>query len=133
MQERYNEMKKNWTRINEKLVDRQKKLEIALDDAINLNNDMQSMTRWLDNAENYLSNLPQISRLPDTLNRQMDSHLAFVDKVGGQREVMSDLNTRGSKIQFTCEKKDAIPIKNRLISLKHRFDKIVNRTADRTK
>ena len=46
---------------------------------------------------------------------------------------MSDLNTRGSKTQFTCEKKDAIPIKNRLISLKHRFDKIVNRTADRTK
>jgi dystonin len=132
MQERYNEMKKNWTRVNEKLVDRQKKLEIALDDAINLNNDMQSMTRWLDNAENYLSNLPQISRLPYALQRQMDSHLAFVDKVSGQREVMSDLNTRGSKIQFTCEKKDAIPIKNRLISLKHRFDKIVYRTTDRT-
>lgn len=46
---------------------------------------------------------------------------------------MSDLNTRGTKIQFTCEKKDAVPIKNRLISLKHRFDKVVNRTSDRTK
>ena len=78
VQERYNEMRKNWTRVNEKLVDRQKKLEIALEDAHNLNNDMQSMTRWLDNAENYLSNLPQISRLPEALKRQMDSHSAFV-------------------------------------------------------
>lgn len=50
-----------------------------------------------------------------------------------QREMMGDLNSRGTKLQYYCEKKDAIPIKNLLVSAKHRFDKVLSRSADRTK
>uniref|UniRef100_A0A7E4ZUS0 GAR domain-containing protein n=1 Tax=Panagrellus redivivus TaxID=6233 RepID=A0A7E4ZUS0_PANRE len=133
LRERHTEMRKNWVRVNEKLVDREKRLKIALDEANALNDDMQNMTRWLDNAENYLSSLPLVARLPEALDAQIAEHEDFFAKVSAQREAMSDLSTRGSKIQLTCERKDAIPIKNRLISLKHRFDKVANRTADRRK
>lgn len=46
---------------------------------------------------------------------------------------MSDLNSKGTKLQYYCEKKDAIPIKNLLVSAKHRFDKVASRCADRMK
>lgn len=46
---------------------------------------------------------------------------------------MSDLNSKGTKLQYYCEKKDAIPIKNLLVSAKHRFDKIASRCTDRMK
>ena len=46
---------------------------------------------------------------------------------------MADLKSRGTKLQYLCEKKDAIPIKNNLVSARHRLDKIVSRCADRTK
>lgn len=46
---------------------------------------------------------------------------------------MSDMNSKGTKLQYYCEKKDAIPIKNLLVSAKHRFEKVVSRCADRMK
>ncbi len=57
----------------------------------------------------------------------------FQDGVQAQRDVAQEMTNKGTKLQYYCEKKDAIPIKNLLVSAKHRFDKIVSRTADRTK
>lgn len=36
-------------------------------------------------------------------------------------------------MQLSCEKKDAIPMKNRLVSLKHRCDKLTQRSNERTR
>lgn len=94
---------------------------------------MQAMTDWLNDAENQLSMVPQISRLPPTLEKQIQEHSQFAQDVFTQKEKLTELNNKGSRIQFACEKKDAIPIKNRLISLRHRFDKIHSRVNDRTK
>lgn len=54
-------------------------------------------------------------------------------QVSHYRELMSNLNSKGTKVQYYCEKKDAIPIKNLLVSAKHRFDKVASRCADRMK
>lgn len=46
---------------------------------------------------------------------------------------MKELHNKGIRIQLSCEKKDAIPMKNKLVSLKHAVDKIVLRNSERTK
>ncbi|KHJ97610.1 spectrin repeat-containing domain protein [Oesophagostomum dentatum] len=46
---------------------------------------------------------------------------------------MAEQQAAGTRLQYYCEKKDAIPIKNGLVSLKHRFEKVSSRTAERTK
>ncbi len=50
-----------------------------------------------------------------------------------QREAMSDLQAKGTKLQYYCEKKDAIPIKNMLVSIKLRFEKVAGRSVERGK
>ncbi|KAJ1362931.1 hypothetical protein KIN20_022656 [Parelaphostrongylus tenuis] len=56
-----------------------------------------------------------------------------MDDVSFRKRLMAEQQAAGTRIQYNCEKKDAIPIKNGLISLKHRFEKVSNRTADRCK
>lgn len=46
---------------------------------------------------------------------------------------MAEQQAAGTRLQYYCEKKDAIPIKNGLVSLKHRFEKVTSRSAERTK
>jgi len=44
---------------------------------------------------------------------------------------MKELNNKGIRMQLSCEKKDAIPMKNKLVSLKHRTDKLAQRSNER--
>lgn len=46
---------------------------------------------------------------------------------------MKELYNKGVRIQLCCEKKDAIPMKNKLVSLKHRTDKISQRNLERNR
>lgn len=46
---------------------------------------------------------------------------------------MGEMQTTGTRMQYNCEKKDAIPVKNRLVGLKLRFEKILARSAERAK
>lgn len=46
---------------------------------------------------------------------------------------MAENQATGNRMQYYCEKKDAIPIKNKLVSLKLQFEKIQSRTAERAK
>ncbi|VDP23403.1 unnamed protein product [Onchocerca flexuosa] len=94
---------------------------------------MTAMNEWLNSAESYLGCLEHVSRIPETVEKQMNEHTNFQAEVSHYRELMTDLNSKGTKVQYYCEKKDAIPIKNLLVSAKHRFDKVASRCADRMK
>lgn len=50
-----------------------------------------------------------------------------------RKQLMAEQQAAGTRLQYYCEKKDAIPIKNGLVSLKHRFEKVASRSAERTK
>ncbi|KHN76670.1 Dystonin [Toxocara canis] len=127
------QLKKKWLQVQEKMVDREQKLRIALAEAEQLHSAMSAMTEWLDSADARLGRMEPISRIPDTLEKQMNAQAEFHTEVYIHRELMSDINSKGTKLQYYCEKKDAIPIKNLLVTAKHRFDKVVSRSADRTK
>jgi hypothetical protein len=126
-------LKQKWDQMLTKTGDRRKKLEIALRDAEQFHELITAFSEWLAHAEQQLNSLPHVSRLIEPIAVQMEDHRAFQNEVYDQREIMSELNNKGTKLQYYYEKKDAIPIKNLLVSAKHRFDKIVSRTADRIK
>uniref|UniRef100_A0A0R3RSE7 GAR domain-containing protein n=1 Tax=Elaeophora elaphi TaxID=1147741 RepID=A0A0R3RSE7_9BILA len=127
------QLAKKWIQVQDKIGDREQKLRIALSEAEQLHSSMTAMNDWLNSAESYLGCLEHVSRIPDTVEKQMNEHIKFQAEVSHYRELMSDLNSKGTKLQYYCEKKDAIPIKNLLVSAKHRFDKVASRCTDRMK
>ncbi|KAK0426456.1 hypothetical protein QR680_009719 [Steinernema hermaphroditum] len=131
--QKHGQLKKLWTKVQERLVDRENKLQIALKDAEQLAEAMEHMGQWLDSAEQKLNQQGHVSRLPDGIDRQMKDHTDFHRIVQAQRAVLIELQNKAGSMQLSCEKKDAIPIKNRMVSLKHRFEKVQSRCADRTK
>ncbi|KAM3720341.1 Microtubule-actin cross-linking factor [Dirofilaria immitis] len=127
------QLTKKWIQVQDKIAEREQKLRIALTEAEQLRSSMTAMNEWLNSAENYLGCLEHVARIPETIEKQMNKHIKFQAEVSHYRELMSDLNSKGTKVQYYCEKKDAIPIKNFLVSAKHRFDKVASRCTDRMK
>ncbi|CAI2296036.1 unnamed protein product [Caenorhabditis sp. 36 PRJEB53466] len=126
-------MKSKWGKVKELLVDREKKLQLAYEQAVALETALNEMEHWIVDAERKLTDLPPISRLPDVIDKQLAEHESFVDEVGGRKTAMTQHQAAGVRMQYYCEKKDAIPIKNRLVSLKHRVERIFTRTNERAK
>uniref|UniRef100_A0A1I7TIM4 GAR domain-containing protein n=1 Tax=Caenorhabditis tropicalis TaxID=1561998 RepID=A0A1I7TIM4_9PELO len=126
-------MKTKWSKVKELLVDREKKLQLAYEQAVALENALNDMEKWIVDAERKLTDLPPISRLPDVIEKQLNEHETWQEEVAGRKTAMTQHQASGVRMQYYCEKKDAIPIKNRLVSLKHRVEKISGRSAERAK
>ncbi|KAL3114470.1 hypothetical protein niasHT_019974 [Heterodera trifolii] len=126
-------LRTDWTTAQQKLVEREARLRQALEDALQLAHGMQGVQDWLHGAEEHLAMVPQVSKLVEPLSVQLQHHQAFHAELGERVEQMKELNNKGIRIQLSCEKKDAIPMKNRLVSLKHRMDKLGQRSGERLK
>ncbi|KAK5966932.1 hypothetical protein GCK32_012081 [Trichostrongylus colubriformis] len=126
-------IKNKWSKVKELCVDREKKLQLALEEAVALDSSMRDTAEWLVAAEQRLAAAPNVSRLLDVLQKQLEENEKWVDEVAVRKQLMAEQQAAGTRLQYYCEKKDAIPIKNGLVSLKHRFEKVASRTADRTK
>ncbi|NP_001335519.1 Spectrin beta chain [Caenorhabditis elegans] len=126
-------MKTKWNKVKELLVDREKKLQVAYEQAVALESALNDMEDWIIAAERKLTDQPSISRLPDVIEKQLAEHESWMEEVAGRKMAMTKHQASGVHMQYYCEKKDAIPIKNRLVSLKHRVEKISGRTAERAK
>ncbi|PIO60022.1 spectrin repeat-containing domain protein [Teladorsagia circumcincta] len=120
-------------RAEELCVDREKKLQLALEEAVALDSSMRDTAEWLAAAEQRLAAAANVSRVVDVLEKQLEENEKWVDEVAVRKQLMAEQQAAGTRLQYYCEKKDAIPIKNGLVSLKHRFEKVASRTADRTK
>ncbi|KAK6019684.1 spectrin repeat-containing domain protein [Ostertagia ostertagi] len=115
-------IKNKWSKVKELCVDREKKLQLALGGGSCLDSSMRDTAEWLAAAEQRLA-----------AAKQLEENEKWVDEVAVRKQLMAEQQAAGTRLQYYCEKKDAIPIKNGLVSLKHRFEKVASRTADRTK
>jgi hypothetical protein len=127
----FEKLKGDWAIVQEKLVEREKRLRQALEDALELAKGMQEIQDWLQEAEQHLAMCPQISKLVGPLEEQLAIHRQFNEEVQRKSQLMKELNNKGIRMQLSCEKKDAIPMKNRLVSLKHRTDKLQQKSQER--
>uniref|UniRef100_A0A5S6QD24 Calponin-homology (CH) domain-containing protein n=1 Tax=Trichuris muris TaxID=70415 RepID=A0A5S6QD24_TRIMR len=125
--------RQRWEGLLQKVSDRKIKLELALQEATEFDKLMTHFLDWLTQAEDHLNSQEPVSRLKERLVSQMQQHQAFQEEVDACREKAHELDKRGTKIKYTCQRQDATTIKNLLATTMSRWNKVLNRTADRAK
>ncbi|XP_035224503.1 microtubule-actin cross-linking factor 1-like isoform X1 [Stegodyphus dumicola] len=126
-------LKQKWDSVLNKANDRKIKLEIALRDATEFHEALQKFVEWLTNAEKYITSLKPVSRHMKAVLEQIEEHRNFQKDVGAHREVMLNLDKKGTHLKYFSQKQDVILIKNLLISVQHRWERVVSRAAERTR
>ncbi|XP_024083990.1 dystonin isoform X23 [Cimex lectularius] len=126
-------LKSRWESVTSRANDKKIKLEIALKEATEFHDALQSFMNWLTSAEKTLSNLKPVSRVLETILNQIEEHKAFQKEVGVHRETMLQLDKKGTHLKYFSQKQDVILIKNLLISVQHRWERVVSKSAERTR
>lgn len=126
-------LKQRWDSVTARANDKKIKLEIALKEATEFHDALQAFVDWLTNAEKILSNLKPVSRVMETILQQIEEHKAFQKDVGVHRETMLNLDKKGTHLKYFSQKQDVILIKNLLISVQHRWERVVSKSAERTR
>merc|ERR1719188_370871 len=126
-------LKSRWDNILARANDKKIKLEIALKEATEFHEALQAFINWLTNAEKHLSNLKPVSRVLETIKVQIEEHKEFQNEVSSQRETMLSLDKKGTHLKYFSQKQDVILIKNLLVSVQHRWEKVVSNSAERTR
>ncbi|XP_074102800.1 dystonin-like protein short stop isoform X19 [Cotesia typhae] len=126
-------LKQRWDSVTARASDKKIKLEIALREATEFHDALQAFVDWLTNAEKILTNLKPVSRVMETILGQIEEHKAFQKDVGVHRETMLNLDKKGTQLKYFSQKQDVILIKNLLVSVQHRWERVVSKSAERTR
>ncbi|XP_013787345.1 dystonin-like, partial [Limulus polyphemus] len=126
-------LKQRWDNVLNKANDRKIKLEIALREATQFHEALQEFVDWLTNSEKYLTTMKPVSRVMETVVEQIRDHKSFQKDLGAHREVMLNLDKKGTHLKYFSQKQDVLLIKNLLISVQHRWERVVSKAAERTR
>ncbi|XP_065166740.1 dystonin isoform X8 [Atheta coriaria] len=126
-------LKQRWDSVTARANDKKIKLEIALKEATEFHEALQAFVDWLTNAEKHLSNLKSVSRVLETIQNQIEEHKLFQKDVNAHREIMLNLDKKGTHLKYFSQKQDVILIKNLLISVQHRWERVASKSAERTR
>ncbi|GLD59413.1 microtubule-actin cross-linking factor 1 [Lates japonicus] len=124
-------LQNKWASLNTKMDDRRAKLEEAVSLATGFQTSLQDTINWLTQAEQTLNMAQPPSLILDTVLFQIDEHKVFVNEVNTHREQVLALEKAGSQLRFASLKQDVVLIKNLLLSVQARWDKLVQRSLDR--
>uniref|UniRef100_A0A2K5CPN9 Dystonin n=1 Tax=Aotus nancymaae TaxID=37293 RepID=A0A2K5CPN9_AOTNA len=126
-----NNLKEKWESVETKLNERKTKLEEALSLAMEFHNSLQDFINWLTQAEQTLNVASRPSLILDTVLFQIDEHKVFANEVNSHREQIIELDKTGTHLKYFSQKQDVVLIKNLLISVQSRWEKVVQRLVER--
>lgn len=126
-------LKQRWDAVLARASDKKIKLEIALKEATEFNEALQAFIEWLTKAEKQLSGAAPVSRVLETIQTQIEEHKELQKDVSSHREVMLLLDKKGTHLKYFSQKQDVILIKNLLVSVQHRWERVVAKSAERTR
>uniref|UniRef100_A0A8C3KDS0 Dystonin n=1 Tax=Calidris pygmaea TaxID=425635 RepID=A0A8C3KDS0_9CHAR len=126
-----NNLKEKWESVQTKLSERKTKLEEALNLAMEFHNSLEDFGNWLTQAEQTLTAASQPSLILDTVLFQIDEHKVFATEVNSHREQIIELDKTGTHLKYFSQKQDVVLIKNQLIIAQSRWEKVVQRLAER--
>ncbi|XP_053520959.1 dystonin isoform X22 [Artibeus jamaicensis] len=126
-----NNLKEKWESVETKLNERKIKLEEALNLAMEFHNSLQDFINWLTQAEQTLNVASRPSLILDTVLFQIDEHKVFANEVNSHREQIIELDKTGTHLKYFSQKQDVVLIKNLLISVQSRWEKVVQRLVER--
>ncbi|XP_037638602.1 dystonin isoform X20 [Sebastes umbrosus] len=124
-------LKDKWEAVQGKVAERKVKLEEALTLATDFHNSLQDFINWLTQAEQTLNMVSPASLILDTIMFQIDEHKVFVTEVNSHREHIIDLDKTGTHLKYFSQKQDVVLIKNLLLSVQGRWEKLVQRSVER--
>ncbi|KAK9541668.1 hypothetical protein VZT92_001694 [Zoarces viviparus] len=120
-----------WEAVQGKSAERKVKLEEALTLATDFHNSLQDFINWLTQAEQTLNMVSSASLILDTIMFQIDEHKVFVTEVNSHREQIIELDKTGTHLKYFSQKQDVVLIKNLLLSVQGRWEKLVQRSVER--
>ncbi|XP_074847226.1 dystonin isoform X11 [Carettochelys insculpta] len=126
-----NNLKVKWDSVQTKLSERKTKLEEALNLAMEFHNSLQDFINWLTQAEQTLNVASKPSLILDTVLFQIDEHKVFATEVNAHRDQIIELDKTGTHLKYFSQKQDVVLIKNLLISVQSRWEKVVQRLVER--
>ncbi|XP_060545220.1 dystonin isoform X16 [Pantherophis guttatus] len=126
-----NNLKEKWESVKTKLNERKIKLEEALNLAVEFHNSLQDFINWLTQAEQTLTMASRPSLILDTILFQIDEHKVFANEVNAHRDQIIQLDKTGTHLKYFSQKQDVVLIKNLLISVQSRWEKVVQRLVER--
>ncbi|XP_055591397.1 dystonin isoform X26 [Uranotaenia lowii] len=126
-------LKQRWDAVVSRASDKKIKLEIALKEATEFHDALQAFVEWLTQAEKQLSSASAVSRVLETIQLQMEEHKVLQKDVSIHRESMLLLDKKGTHLKYFSQKQDVILIKNLLVSVQHRWERVVAKAAERTR
>ncbi|XP_072561814.1 microtubule-actin cross-linking factor 1, isoforms 1/2/3/4/5 isoform X5 [Paramormyrops kingsleyae] len=124
-------LQNKWAALNGKMDDRRIKLEEAVSLATSFQTSLQDTINWLTQAEQTVNMAQPPSLILETVLSQIEEHKVFVNEVNTHREQVLALEKAGSQLRFASLKQDVVLIKNLLLSVQARWDKVVQRSLDR--
>ncbi|KAL8172747.1 UNVERIFIED_CONTAM: hypothetical protein K2H54_016255, partial [Gekko kuhli] len=126
-----NHLKEKWESVETKLSEKKTKLEEALSLAVEFHNSLQDFINWLTQAEQTLTAASRPSLILDTVLFQVDEHKVFATEVNAHRDQIIELDKTGTHLKYFSQKQDVVLIKNLLISVQSRWEKVVQRLVER--
>ncbi|XP_074832544.1 microtubule-actin cross-linking factor 1 isoform X4 [Carettochelys insculpta] len=124
-------LEQKWTLVRTKMEERKSKLEEALNMATEFQNSLQDFINWLTLAEQSLNIALPPSLILTTVLSQIDEHKVFANEVNAHRDQIIELDQTGNQLKFLSQKQDVVLIKNLLVSVQSRWEKVVQRSVDR--
>ncbi|XP_029926299.1 dystonin isoform X3 [Myripristis murdjan] len=124
-------LKDKWEAVQAKVAERKVKLEEALTLATDFHNSLQDFINWLTQAEQTLTMVSPASLILETIMFQIDEHKMFVTEVNSHREHIIELDKTGTHLKYFSQKQDVVLIKNLLLSVQGRWEKLVQRSVER--
>lgn len=128
-----NALRSRWDNVMARANERKNKLDEAASRAESFHNNLTKFVNWLTDMERKLKNLKPVSRLVEPINGQIKEHMATQEDVGAHREVKASLEKDAMHMKYFSQKQDVVLIKNLVLSVQHRWDKIVSQTSERTR
>ncbi|XP_054251227.1 LOW QUALITY PROTEIN: microtubule-actin cross-linking factor 1 [Indicator indicator] len=124
-------LEQKWCLVSTKMEERKAKLEEALALATDFQNSLQDFINWLTLAEQSLNIAPPASLILNAVLAQIDEHKVFANEVNAHRDQIIELDQTGNQLKFLSQKQDVVLIKNLLVSVQARWEKVVQRSVER--
>ncbi|XP_067167737.1 microtubule-actin cross-linking factor 1-like isoform X13 [Apteryx mantelli] len=124
-------LEQKWCLVSTKMEERKSKLEEALALATDFQNSLQDFINWLTLAEQNLNIAPPPSLILNAVLAQIDEHKVFANEVNAHRDQIIELDQTGNQLKFLSQKQDVVLIKNLLVSVQSRWEKVVQRSVER--
>ncbi|GAB0199408.1 microtubule-actin cross-linking factor 1 [Grus japonensis] len=124
-------LEQKWCLVSTKMEERKAKLEEALALATDFQNSLQDFINWLTLAEQSLNIAPPASLILAAVLAQIDEHKVFANEVNAHRDRIIKLDQTGNQLKFLSQKQDVVLIKNLLVSVQSRWEKVVQRSVER--